>query len=68
MVRAKLKVGVLISGRGSNLQALIDGADRYRIACVVSDRGDALALERARAAGIPAVFVDPRGIRGARRI
>lgn len=54
-----MQIAVLASGHGSNLQALIDRADGYRIACVVSDRADAHALERARGAGIPAHFVDP---------
>ena len=46
-----MKVGVLISGTGTNLQALIDdpGID---IACVVSSRADAGGLDRARRAGI----------------
>ena len=49
-------LGVLISGRGSNLQALIDaereGRLGARIAVVISNRADAAGLERARAAGI----------------
>ena len=45
-------IGVLVSGNGTNLQALIDaGLD---IAAVASNRNDAYALERARAAGVPA--------------
>jgi len=59
------KVGVLLSGRGSNLQALIDAARRGElggeIALVVSNVETAHGLERARAAGIPAVFRDHRG-------
>jgi phosphoribosylglycinamide formyltransferase-1 len=58
-------IGVLISGRGSNLQALLDAAreDRLggRIAVVVSNVPGAAGLERARAAGIPAVVCDHRG-------
>jgi phosphoribosylglycinamide formyltransferase 1 len=53
---ARLKVSVLISGRGSNLQALIDSAadPAYpaEIALVLSDRADAPGLERAARAGI----------------
>ncbi len=56
-----LKVGVLASGRGSNLQAIMDACREERIpakvAVVVSDNRDAFALERARSAGIPAVVV-----------
>jgi phosphoribosylglycinamide formyltransferase-1 len=53
----RLKVGVLISGRGSNLQALIDAASDpaspAEIAVVISNRGDAPGLAHAAAAGIP---------------
>jgi len=53
---AKLKLGVLISGRGSNLQALIDAAvdPAYpaEIALVISNKADAGGLARAAAAGI----------------
>jgi phosphoribosylglycinamide formyltransferase-1 len=63
-VSARLAVGVLVSGRGSNLQALLEAcaAPRFpaRIAVVVSDREQALALERAEAAGVPAVWVSPK--------
>ena len=59
------KVGVLVSGRGSNLQALIDAARRGElggeVAVVVSNVESALGLERARKAGVPAVFRDHRG-------
>jgi phosphoribosylglycinamide formyltransferase 1 len=44
-------IGVLVSGNGTNLQALIDAG--LPIAAVASNRQDAYALERARAAGIP---------------
>jgi phosphoribosylglycinamide formyltransferase-1 len=63
-VSARLAVGVRASGRGSNLQALLEAcaAPRFpaRIAVVVSDREQALALERAEAAGVPAVWVSPK--------
>lgn len=53
-------VVVLVSGSGTNLQALIDAQqDAYEIACVVSDRADAYGLVRAEQAGIPAMLVDP---------
>ena len=45
-------IGVLVSGNGTNLQALID--DGLPIAAVASNRKDAYALQRAREAGIPA--------------
>jgi phosphoribosylglycinamide formyltransferase-1 len=59
------RLGVLISGRGSNLQALIDAVSERRldasIALVVSNVIDAGGLARARAAGIEAIHVDHRG-------
>ena len=59
------RIGVLVSGRGSNLQALLDAARRGELggelAVVVSNVEEALGLERARKAGIPAVFRDHRG-------
>ena len=51
-----LRLGVLVSGEGSNLQAILDTVhDRegIEVACVASNRLDARALERARAAGVP---------------
>ena len=61
---AKLAVGVLVSGRGSNLQALLDacaGASfPARIAVVISDREHAPALERARAAGVETLWINPK--------
>ncbi len=60
----KPAVGVLISGRGSNLQALIDaitdGTLDARIAVVISNRADAGGLERARAARIESLVIDHR--------
>jgi phosphoribosylglycinamide formyltransferase-1 len=61
---ARLKVGVLISGRGSNLQALIDAcaAPDYpaEIVVVLSNRADALGIERARRAGLKATVIPHR--------
>ncbi len=57
-------VTVLVSGSGTTLQAILDairlGELSCRVNCVISDRPGAFALERARAAGIPAVVVDRR--------
>jgi phosphoribosylglycinamide formyltransferase-1 len=57
-------IGVLISGRGSNLQALIDAIEEQRlharIAIVISNRDGAPGLERARAAGIDTLVVSHR--------
>jgi phosphoribosylglycinamide formyltransferase-1 len=49
------RVGVLVSGEGSNLQAILDkvhGTDGIEVVCVGSNRAEARALERARAAGV----------------
>lgn len=58
-----LRLGVLVSGSGTNLQAILDAcaADRLpaEVAVVVSDKVDAFGLQRARDAGVPAVHVDP---------
>lgn len=60
----KIRIGVLVSGRGSNLQAIIDNIEKGSlsagIAAVISDQADAYALERARKHNIEAVHVDPK--------
>jgi phosphoribosylglycinamide formyltransferase-1 len=62
------RLGVLISGRGSNLQSIIDattsGGLEAAIAVVISNRADAPGLDRARAAGVEALHVDPRACDG----
>ena len=59
-----LRLAVLASGRGSNLQAIVDAIDAgtldARVIGVWSDRSDAQALTRARDAGIPARAIRPR--------
>lgn len=64
MSEARKRVGVLISGRGSNLQSLIEAAADpdypAQIALVISNRPDAYGLERARAAGIPTATIPHR--------
>ena len=58
------RIGVLISGSGTNLQALIDAfADdsAIEIAVVVSNKADAYGLERAKVAGISTAVIDHRG-------
>ena len=59
---ATCRVGVLASGTGSLLQAILDGQDgSYEVVVVVSDRPGVRALDIAAAAGIPAVVVDWKG-------
>ncbi len=59
-----LKLGVLISGRGSNLQSIIDhieaGKIPAKIEVVISDKKEAYGLERAKRHGIEALFIDPK--------
>lgn len=63
-----LRIGVLISGRGANLQALIDAcaAPAYpaEIAVVISNEPGARGLARARDAGIPAEVIEHRAFEG----
>jgi len=63
-MKVRKKTAILISGRGSNMTALIRAAAEAdfpaEIACILSDKADALGLAAATAAGIPAVAV-PRG-------
>ncbi|MGA7270022.1 MAG: phosphoribosylglycinamide formyltransferase [Acidimicrobiia bacterium] len=60
---APIDIAVLVSGSGSNLQALIDRVDAYRIAVAVADRDGIRALDRARLAGIPTRVVPWEGDR-----
>jgi phosphoribosylglycinamide formyltransferase-1 len=59
-----LAVGVLASGRGSNLQAILEVSARpgfpARVVVVISDRERAPALEHARAAGVEALWMNPK--------
>ena len=57
-------IGVMVSGRGSNLQSIIDHIEsgyirNARVGVVISDVADAYALERARRHSIDAVHIDP---------
>ena len=58
------RIGVLISGRGSNLQAIVDAIRERRldaeIAVVISNRADAAGLDRAREAGIETLYISHR--------
>lgn len=68
---AKKRVGILISGRGSNMEALVAAAasDRYpaHIVTVLANRPDAPGLARAAAAGVPTEVVDHRLFGGDRQ-
>ena len=60
-----LALGVLVSGNGSNLQAILDACTRgtldARVSCVISNRTQAFALERASRAHVPAIAIPHQG-------
>ncbi|HOO12921.1 MAG TPA: formyltransferase family protein, partial [Bacillota bacterium] len=63
------KIAVLASGRGTNLQSVMDGIKSGRVKnadlrLVVSDNPKAYALERARASGIEALWINPAAFPG----
>jgi phosphoribosylglycinamide formyltransferase-1 len=62
------RLGILISGRGSNLQSIVaatrEGRLAARVGIVISDRAEAAGLARAREAGIDARSMDPRDYAG----
>ena len=64
----RVRTGVLISGRGSNMSALIEAARSLdfpaEIALVLSDKPQAAGLVAARAAGVAAKGLDPRAFAG----
>ena len=64
----ELKIGVLVSGRGSNLQAIHgaiqSGTLQATIAVVISNKKEAPGLTRAKAEGLPCVFHDPKAFAG----
>ena len=66
----KVRIGILVSGRGSNLQAIIDNIEKgmlsAEIAVVISDQADAYALSRARKFNIPGVHVSAKGYKSRR--
>ena len=63
-----LRIAVMASGRGSNLQAIIEaietGQVHAQLVAVISNKKDAPALERARKHGLPDLFVDPKPFAG----
>lgn len=65
MRHEKLRIAVLASTRATDMQAIIDkiksGELGAEIVCVISNKKDAYALERARMNNIEAIFIDPKG-------
>jgi phosphoribosylglycinamide formyltransferase-1 len=66
----KIKLGILVSGRGSNLQAIINNIEKglipAEIAVVISDQLEAYSLERARKHNIPVVPLSAKGYKDKR--
>ena len=61
-MRDPRRVGVLISGRGSNLKAIVEGANGYEVVLVASNKPQAAGLVWARRAGIPTWTWESRGV------
>ena len=62
--KEEIRIGVLISGNGSNLQAIIDKCESgelpAKVACVISNKESVFGLQRARNYDIPAITLDHR--------
>lgn len=56
------RVGILLSGRGSNMMALVEQADGYDVALVASDKPEAPGIEWAKSQGIATFALSPKGI------
>jgi phosphoribosylglycinamide formyltransferase-1 len=61
-MRDPRRVGILISGRGSNMRALVDQADGYEVALIASNKPDAPGLAWARARGLATWAQDSKGV------
>jgi phosphoribosylglycinamide formyltransferase-1 len=61
-MRDPRRVGVLISGRGSNMRAIVEQANGYEVVLVASDKPDAPGLQWARNQGIPTHSLESKGI------
>ena len=57
-----VKVGILLSGRGSNMMALVEAAHDYHVALVASDKPDAAGIAWARERGLATFTQSPKGI------
>jgi phosphoribosylglycinamide formyltransferase-1 len=61
-MRNPRRVAILISGRGSNMRALVEQADRYEVALVASNKPGAAGLEWARAHGVRTWALESKGL------
>ena len=66
LMKEKLRVGVLASGSGTDLQSIIDASEKgmidANVVAVISDKKEAFALQRAKNHNISGFFVDPKGL------
>ena len=62
-----MKIAVLVSGQGSNLQALIDANLSGQIVGVISNKANAYALQRAQTAGIQTAVIEHKDYRSSER-
>jgi phosphoribosylglycinamide formyltransferase 1 len=60
-MRDPKRVAILISGRGSNMRALVEQAKGYEVALVASNKPNAVGLEWARSNGVPTWALDSKG-------
>ena len=61
-MRDPRRVAILISGRGSNMQALVEQARGYEVVLVASNKPQAAGLDWARARGLPTWALDSKGV------
>lgn len=61
-MRDRRRVGVLISGRGSNMRALVEKATGYEVALIASNKAEAAGLEWAQARGLQTWAKDSKGL------
>lgn len=60
-MRDPKRVAILISGRGSNMRALVEGARNYEVALIASNKPEAAGLEWARDRGLPTWSLESKG-------
>lgn len=61
-MRDPKRVAILISGRGSNMRALVEQGDGYEVVLVLSNKADAAGLQWARARGLRTLLVESKGL------
>jgi phosphoribosylglycinamide formyltransferase-1 len=61
-MREPKRVAILISGRGSNMRALVEKADGYEVALIASNKPQAVGLDWARALGLPAWAIESKEV------